>query len=89
MGKSTVPYLAMKGLTNDQITTLLETLSSEELLVLIERIAQRLRQVEEGHPRPLYGIWKGKFSEDVDIEDDLRDIRSRWKIDVEEPPTSA
>ena len=89
MGKSTVPYLAMKGLTNDQITTLLETLSSEELLVLIERIAQRLRQIEEGHPQPLYGIWKGKFSADVDIEDDLRDIRSRWKIDVEEPPTSA
>ena len=78
----------MKGLTNAQITTLLETLSSEELLVLIERIAQRLRQVEEDHPQPLYGIWKGKFSEDVDIEDDLRDIRSRWKIDVAEPPTS-
>ena len=78
----------MKGLTNAQITTLLETLSSEELLVLIERIAQRLRQVEEDHPQPLYGIWKGKFSEDVDIEDDLRDIRSRWKINVAEPPTS-
>ncbi len=79
----------MKGSTNAQITTLLETLSSEELLVLIERIAQRLRQVEEDHPQPLYGIWKGKFSEDVDIEDDLRDIRSRWKINVAEPPTSA
>lgn len=79
----------MRGSTYDQIATLLETLSSEELLVLIERIAQRLRQTEEGRPQPLYGIWKGKFSQDVNIEDDLREIRSRWQIDVQEPPKNA
>ena len=89
MGKSTIRYPVMKGSTDAQITTLLKALSSEELLVLIQRIVQRLRQIEEGQPQPLYGIWRGKFSEDVDIEDDLRDIRSRWKIDVKEPPPSA
>jgi hypothetical protein len=39
-----------------QIEALLEGLSRDELLSLIEHIARRLRQHEEHKPQPLYGI---------------------------------
>ena len=50
------------------IEALLEELSRDELLALIEYIARRLRQREERAPQPLYGIWRGKFPEDADID---------------------
>jgi hypothetical protein len=58
-----------------QIEALLEGLNRDELLSLIEHIARRLRQPEERTPQPLYGIWKGKFPEDVDIDAILLKIR--------------
>jgi hypothetical protein len=68
----------------EQVDMLLETLSREELLTLIEMITQRLRQVER-KPQPLYGVWKGKFPEEADIDDALQEIRSRWCEEIEEP----
>jgi hypothetical protein len=70
----------------EQIDTLLDTLNREELLTLIEQIAQRLRQVER-EPQPLYGTWKGKFPEDVDIDEALREIRSQCREEIEGPRT--
>ena len=67
----------------EQIDSLLDTLNREELLTLIETIAQRLRQVER-HPQPLYGAWKGKFPEEANLDDALREIRSQWKEETEE-----
>jgi hypothetical protein len=61
-----------------QIEALLEGLSCDELLALIEHIARRLRQSEERKPQPLYGIWKGKFPQDADIDTVLKEIRSQW-----------
>jgi hypothetical protein len=58
-----------------QIEALLKDLNREELLTLIERIAQRLRQAER-KPQPLYGVWKGKFPEDADIVETLKEIRN-------------
>ena len=55
----------MQTTKQEQVDTLLATLSREELLTLIEKIAQRLRQVER-KPQPLYGVWKGKFPEEAD-----------------------
>ncbi len=66
-----------------QIDTLLKNLSHEELLSLIERIARQLRNTEHP-PQPLYGVWKGKFPEDADINETLREIRSQWREDVGE-----
>ena len=60
-----------------QIAALLEGLSRDELLSLIEYIALRLRQREERTPQTLYGIWKGKFPEDADIDAALAKIRRR------------
>lgn len=67
-----------------QIEALLEGLSRDELLLLIEHIARRLRQAEERPPQPLYGIWKGKFPEDADIDIALKEIRQQWQGDLEE-----
>lgn len=61
-----------------QIDNLLTELTREEMLVLIERIAQQLRQAEERQPLPLYGIWKGKFPEVTDIDKDLQEMRNQW-----------
>jgi hypothetical protein len=70
----------------EQIDTLLETLNREELLTLLEKIAQRLRQIER-KPQPLYGVWKGKFPEEANIGDALHEIRSQWREDIEESST--
>jgi hypothetical protein len=72
----------MQTVKQEQIDTLLDTLNREELLTLIEQIAQRLRQVER-KPQPLYGAWKGKFPEDADIDEALREIRSQWREEIE------
>jgi hypothetical protein len=61
----------------EQIEALLEGLSRDELLSLIEHITQRLRQREGRTPQRLYGIWKGKFPEDADIDAALARIRRR------------
>jgi hypothetical protein len=73
----------MQTAKQEQIDALLETLNREELLTLIEKIAQRLRQGER-KPQPLYGAWKGKFPEDANIDDALQEIRSRWREEIEE-----
>jgi hypothetical protein len=51
---------------------------------LIEYIARRLRQREERKPQPLYGIWRGKFPEDADIDATLKEVRNQWQEDFEE-----
>ena len=66
------------------IEALLEELSRDELLALIEYIARRLRQPEERKPQPLYGIWRGKLPEDADIDATLKEVRHQWQGDFEE-----
>ena len=77
----------MNSNNRDQIEALLETLSRDELLALIEHIARRLRQSEERRPQPLYGIWKGKFPEEADIDTAVKEIRQQWKEDFGESHT--
>lgn len=67
-----------------QIEALLEGLNRDELLALIEHIARRLRQCEERSPQPLYGIWKGKFPEDTDIDASLKEVRQQCQEDFGE-----
>jgi hypothetical protein len=70
----------------EQIDTLLATLNREELLTLLERIAQRLRQAEHP-PQVLYGVWKGRFPEEANIDDALQEIRGQWRKEIEEANT--
>ena len=67
-----------------QIESLLEGLSPDELLALIEHIARRLRLHEVRKPQPLYGIWRGKFPEDADIDATLKEVRHQWQEDFKE-----
>ena len=67
-----------------QIESLLEGLSPDELLALIEHIARRLRLHEERKPQPLYGIWRGKFPEDADIDATLKEVRHQWRENFKE-----
>jgi hypothetical protein len=71
----------MNEATLRQLDRLIDQLNSEEQAVLIEGLAQRLRQrmrLSEAQPQDLYGIWKGKFPEDIDLDSALREIRQGW-----------
>jgi hypothetical protein len=74
----------MNTFKREQIEALLEGLSRDELLALIEHIARRLREREERVPQSLYGIWKEKFPEGADIDPALKEIRQQWQEDIEE-----
>lgn len=74
----------MDSAKRSQIETLLEELSYNELLELIEQIVQRLRQREARKPHTLHGIWRGKFPEDADIDEALKGIRTQWLEDFKE-----
>ncbi len=76
----------MQRAKQEQIDELLVSLSREELLTLLEQIAQRLRQAEHP-PQVLYGVWKGKFPEEANIDDALPEIRSQWQEEIEESNT--
>jgi hypothetical protein len=68
----------------DQIEALLDGLSRDELLALIEHIARRLRLHGGCKPQPLYGIWREKFPEDADIDTTLKEVRYQWQEDFKE-----
>jgi hypothetical protein len=63
----------------NEIEALLEHLTREEQLRLIEEIAGRLRQTETRQQQSLFGIWRDKFPEDVDIDEALKEIREGGK----------
>ena len=67
-----------------QIEALLDTLTREEQLRLIEDIAVRLRQAEIRQPQSLYGIWRDKFPADLDIDEALKEIRGGWQQRLED-----
>jgi len=35
-------------------------------------------------PRDLYGIWKGAFPTDFDVDATLREIRGEWQKEIQE-----
>jgi hypothetical protein len=73
----------MPSAVQEQIDALLEHLGQDELLALIEQITQRLQQAER-QPKALFGVWKGKFPEDVDIDEALQELRHQWVNEFED-----
>lgn len=71
----------------DQIRGLVDQLSFEDKLNLVEHLAKRLRQTPARvadtaaflKPQDLYGIWRGQIPEDFDLDAALNDIRREWK----------
>ena len=51
---------------------------------LIEQLARRIRLAASpinAQPQDLYGAWKGKVSDDVDLDTALREIRQEWETE--------
>lgn len=73
----------MNGL--EQITEMADNLSPSEQLKLVEHLAQRLRKrnLVQKKPRDLYGIWKGKFPEGVELDLLLKEVRDEWKKEMD------
>lgn len=70
-----------------QVENLLDKLTLGEQAALIERAARRLRLTALPtlvQPRDLYGAWRGKFSEDVDLDIALHEIRQAWETEWDE-----
>jgi hypothetical protein len=52
-------------------------LDPEEQLALMEHLARHLRAAQSPPPpQDLYGVWRGKFPDDFDIDAALAEIRS-------------
>jgi len=75
---------AMSAPTLEKVMTMVDGLTQEEQLFLIERVAQRLRRPSGRRPQRLYGVWKGKFPGDMDLDAALQEIREGWQQRLEE-----
>ncbi len=63
---------------------LLDQMSTEDQLALVERLVQRLRLAlrssePEADAARLYGLWRGAFPEDFDLDGALSEIRHGWE----------
>jgi len=71
----------MSETTLTHVERLLDQLTFEEPIAVIEHVAQRLRQAvqKQKQPQDLYGIWRDRFSADFDLDAALSDIRHEWE----------
>jgi hypothetical protein len=70
----------------DQVKRLADQLSFAEKLSLVEHLAQQLRQTEilavtahKKKPQDLRGVWRGRFPENLDLDQVLDEIRHEWE----------
>lgn len=68
------------------VESLASRLTPEEQLMLVEHLAQRVRQagLSGKSPQSLYGLWKGHVPEDFDVDGALKEIRSEWLKELDE-----
>lgn len=70
----------MNATTFQVVERLLDRLSTEEQISMIEQLARRLRQtVHPNAPKNLYGIWRNRFPPDFEIDAALNQIRRTWE----------
>jgi hypothetical protein len=79
----------MSEVTLEYVERLASQLSAEDQQLLAEHLTNKLRNGTSigGISRKredLYGIWRGKFPEDLDVEKEIREIRDEWKKELEE-----
>jgi hypothetical protein len=73
----------------EYLKRVVDGLSVEDQLSLIEHVAKKLRQTqstgsssgqeEQRAPVDLYGIWRDHFPPDLDIDAALQEIRHEWE----------
>ncbi len=75
----------MAEITLEYIEELADQLSLEDLQKLIDRLKNRLRKSTEDdtsvqcQPLDLYGMWRGRFPDDIDLDAALHEIRHEWE----------
>ena len=77
----------MNSTTLRQVESLFDKLTLNEQAALIERLARRMRLATSCisiQPQDLYGIWKGKFPKNADLDMALHEIRQGWEIEWNE-----
>ena len=79
----------MTGITLDYVEALAFQLSAEEQQLLAEHLTSQTKNGSaknrvEPLREDLYGLWRGKFPDDLDIEKGIREIRDEWKKELEE-----
>ena len=65
-----------------QIESLLPALSREEKVHLVGQLAHQLQDELSGQPPAARGRWKGKFPENVDLDQALKEIRHEWEEEI-------
>jgi hypothetical protein len=70
----------------EKVTALADKLSPSEKIKLVKHLASSLENTpfEKKKPQSLYGAWKGKFPDDMDVEEQIREIRDEWKKKFED-----
>jgi len=80
----------MTEITLDYVEKLADQLPVEDQRRLGEHLTQKLQNgsapgaTVERKPQDLYGIWRGAFPDDLDIEAALYEIRHEWEAEPEE-----
>lgn len=71
--------------TLTKVTQMALELEPNEQLVLVEGLARSLRRHKQRRPRKsLFGIYKDKLPDDIDLDAMLREIRSEWFKELDE-----
>ncbi len=69
----------MSETTLQEVERLLDQMTPEEQIAVVEHLVQRLRMaVLQRPPQDLYGIWREHFPPDFDIDAALKEIRQGW-----------
>lgn len=79
----------MDEITLEHVENLIGQLSVEDQRVLTEHLTIKLQNGSangkpERKPQDLYGIWKGAFPDELDIDAALYEIRHEWEKEFEE-----
>ncbi|MBI5747557.1 MAG: DUF2281 domain-containing protein [Nitrospinae bacterium] len=61
-----------------------EVLQEMEDFIKTLKIKKDMKEAQKVKPLSLYGIWKGKFPEEFDLDKELYEIRSGWKKNLED-----
>jgi hypothetical protein len=67
----------------EQIKQLSQSLSEDQRRSLAAFLSSREGDANR-QPRNLYGIWKGAFPADFDVDAELDEIRAEWQKEIQE-----
>ncbi len=84
--------LEQTSATLEHIEQLADQLSLQQQNELVRHLLANLRhadQKEASHTASLFGRWRGKFPEDIDLDKELTEIRHEWLKELDESENEA